>query len=115
VPAAVPVACPTLNEYADRWLVDIAANIAPKTLSSYRDTLARYIRPTLGAIELDQIQRGQIKALLAAKRNAGLGKNSIRIIRAMLSVMLNDAIEDGVLEVKPASGIGGAGVSVATR
>jgi integrase len=102
---AAPSGMP-LDVYADRWLTDISANIAPKTLSSYRDTLARYIRPILGAIELGQIQRGQIKAQLAAKRNTGLGKNSIRIIRATLSVMLNDAVEDGVLAVNPAAGIG---------
>jgi integrase len=46
-----------------------------------------------------------VKALLAAKRAAGLGKNSVRIIRAVLSVML-DAVEDGVLAVNPAAGIG---------
>jgi integrase len=96
----------TVNEYADRWLAECAANLAPKTLESYTETLTRHVRPALGAVALAAVTRAQVKALLSAKRGAGLGKNSVRIIRATLSVMLNDAVEDAALTVNPAAGIG---------
>ena len=77
-----------------------------ETLASYTDTLKRYIRPTLGAVPLAEITRARVKELLAGARTAGLGKNSVRIIRATLSVMFNDAVEDRLLTLNPAAGIG---------
>lgn len=43
--------------------------------------------------------------MLAKKRTEGLSKNSVRIIRATLSVMLSDAVDDGILMVNPVLGI----------
>ena len=106
VPSAAPLSGVTVGEYADRWLGDVAANLAPKSLTSYRETLQRHIRPTLGPVPLVAVQRAQVKALLTEKRATGLGKNSLRIIRATISVMLNDAVEDGILITNPAAGIG---------
>jgi integrase len=102
---------PTLTEYSERWLKDVAANIAAGTLKSYTTMLSLHIRPVLGDVPLPSLTRAQVKSLLTQKREKGLGKkglgkNSIRLIRATLSVMLNDAVEDGVLPTNVATGIG---------
>jgi len=95
----------TLDAYADRWLVQIASSVDERTAKGYRDTLRLHIRPILGRVMLRWLLRGHCKALLANKRAEGLGKNSVRIIRAVLSVMLSDAVDDGILFVNPALGI----------
>src|SRR5262249_39002293 len=56
-------------------------------------------------VRLRAMLRGHIKARLAKKRAEGLSKNSVRIIRATLSVMLSHAVDDGLLMVNPALGI----------
>jgi hypothetical protein len=53
------------------------------------------------------ITRAQVKDLLAARRAAGLGKNTVRLVRATLSVLFSDAVEDGLVPVNPAAGVGG--------
>ena len=98
-----------LDVFADRWLDQIAASLDPQTVISYRQTLSRHIRPVFGQMKLRAIHRSHLKTLLAKKREDGLSKNSVRIIRATLSVMLGDAIEDGILQVNPATGIGRRG------
>src|SRR5215470_18507091 len=107
----------TVERYADLWLEQVSANIAPKTLESYRDLLRLHIRPALGITKVRQVHRGMIKALLAEKRKPvtrpdgtvkpGLGKNTVRLIRATLSVMLADAVDDGLLRTNPARDVGG--------
>ena len=107
----------TVERYAEAWLDQVAANIAPKTLESYRDLLRLHIKPTLGAIKVRHVHRGMVKALLADKRKPltrpdgtqkpGLGKNTVRLIRATLSVMLADAVDDGLLRTNPARDVGG--------
>src|SRR5262249_26481556 len=52
-----------------------------------------------------RLDRGAIKALLAARRAQGLSKNTVRLIRATLSVMMGDAIDAGLAKVNPAQGL----------
>jgi integrase len=98
-----------LDTYADRWLEQIASSVDARTLTSYRENLRLYIRPVFGNIMVRAIHRGHIKALLARKRAEGLSKNTVRLIRATLSVMLGDAVDDGIIQLNPALGIGRRG------
>ncbi|MCI0656059.1 MAG: site-specific integrase, partial [Acidobacteria bacterium] len=97
----------TVDQYADKWLEEIKATVEPRTLESYRQLLRLHIRPAFGALKLRSLHRGHIRSLLAAKRapkaegEKGLGKNTVRLIRATLSVMLGDAAEDGLLVTNP--------------
>src|SRR5262245_7570439 len=98
-----------LAEFSTRWLDQITASVEPKTLASYRQNLRLHIVPAFGAAKVRAIHRGHIKALLAQKRAEGLSRNSVRLIRATLSVMLGDAVDEGILQINPASGIGRRG------
>ncbi len=99
----------TLTEYKQRWLERIAATLAPRTLRSYRELLEQHVLPTLGASKLQEIRRRHVKDLLADKSNAGLSKNTVRLIRTALSVLLGDAVDDELLEVNVALGAGRRG------
>src|SRR6266850_1441647 len=96
----------TLAEYKKRWLELIESEIKPRTLASYTQLLKLHIEPAFGRVRLRELSRGMIKRLLVKKRDAGLGKNSIRLIRATLSVMLSDAVDDGILFANPALNLG---------
>jgi hypothetical protein len=99
----------TLTVYAERWLQIAKPELAPATLSSYTANLERHLKPALGGMKVRAIHRGHIKALLAEKAKAGLSRNSLRLIRATLSVILGDAVEDGVIPINPAAGSGRRG------
>src|SRR2546427_313971 len=90
----------TLAAYAERWLGHIATDIKASTLTSYSDTLTRYILPALGRVKVRALHRGLIKDLLGRKRADGLSKNTVRVIRAVFSVLLGDAVDDGIITTK---------------
>jgi integrase len=92
----------TLNEYADRWLNSIVTSVEPRTVENYRGMLKNHIRPTLGDALLPSITRGQVKELLAAKRGAGLSKDTVRLIRAALSSLYADAMDTELVTANPA-------------
>jgi integrase len=94
-----------IDAYADRWLDQVATSLEPRTLASYRQILRIHVRPVFGDMKVRAIHRGHIKALLAKKRGDGLSKNSVRLIRATISVMLGDAVDDGILQTNPAAGL----------
>jgi integrase len=105
-----PVAAPaiTLDEYADKWLVNIAPSIEKRTHQSYSGLLKNHIRPALGALPLAAITRAQVKELLASKRAAGMAKDSVRLIRATISALFAEAQDAELVEANPAARTGRA-------
>src|SRR5262245_23473614 len=74
-----PVVASTIlvSAYAERWEALIAVTIKPRTLSSYKRTLALHVMPALGHAQVRQLHKGRVKALLAEKLASGLSKNSV--------------------------------------
>jgi integrase len=99
----------TVAAYAEQWLARVAPDLRRQTLQSYAQLLRLYILPALGSLRIRALHRGVIRALLAEKRAAGLSKNTVRLIRATLSVLLTDAVDDGLLLANPAHGLGRQG------
>jgi integrase len=93
----------TLAEYADGWLKLIAATIKPATLESYMNALRRHILPVLGSLKVREIRRGHVKHLLAMKLEAGVSRNTARLIHATLHNVLEEAVEDEILGANPAT------------
>jgi integrase len=98
----------TLNEYANKWIVGIASSVEPRTVSNYNGMLKNHIRPALGTLALTAITRAQVKDLLATKRESGLSKDSVRLIRATLSSLYADAQDAELVTTNPAARTGRA-------
>jgi integrase len=93
----------TVTEYAERWLAIAETRIKPRTIASYRQLLDLHILPTLGRRHMREVRRPDVKRLLAEKRESGLSKNTCRLIRATLSAMFAEALEDELVKVNPAT------------
>ena len=96
----------TVHDYHDRWLRVVAHEIKPRTLMGYRQQFRLHILPALGRVRVRELHRGTIKAFLIDKRAGGLGKNSVRLIRAALSAMLSSAVDDAIIAANPALRLG---------
>ena len=97
----------TLSDYATRWVKDQAGQgLALATLANYEQMLRLYILPILGSHKVRALHRRQIRSWLASKREGGLSKNTVRLMRAALSSLLTDAVDDGILLANPCLGIG---------
>jgi integrase len=102
-----------LSTYAEQWLADVTAegSIKPRTIESYRQLFSYHIAPALGAAKLRDLRRTHVKALLKVKREQAvrvgndrkLSKNTVRLIRACLSVILAEAVDDGLIDSNPAT------------
>jgi integrase len=97
---------PVLTEYAQHWLQGAATRLKAKTVRSYAQLLNSYILPELGGLRLRDIDRRHVKQLLADRRAQGLAKNSVRLIRATLSALFSEALDDGIIKGNPAIAVG---------
>lgn len=99
----------TVAAYATKWLRAMETRVELKTLRSYTQLLHCYILPVVGKQNLGALDRKAVRALLAAQERREMSKNTVRLIRATLSAMCTDAIEDEYLLVNPAQGLGRRG------
>jgi len=99
---------PTLNEYSDRWFREHAEiQCKPSTVYSYRQLLRLYVKPRFGDMPLDTIKRDDVKAFITEYSSAGkLSRNTVRLMLSALRVILNHAIEDGIIDHNPAERLG---------
>ena len=94
----------TVKEYGARWLEHAQGDLASRTHRSYKQLFTRHIEPQLGRKKVRELRRRDVRQFLATKRQAGLGKNSIRLLKATMSTILAQAVEDELLQANPALG-----------
>ena len=94
----------TLAAYLERWAKRAESEVAPRTFRSYSWYLEKHVIPALGRLKVKAINRGVVRDLIATKRAEGFAKNTVRLTRAALSVVLSSAVDDGLLEDNPALG-----------
>ncbi len=92
----------TFGDYGRQCLARLQPDLAPSTHRGYSTIFVHHLEPAFGALKVRALaDLGRLKTLLADKREAGYSKNMVRLIRATLSVILGDAVEDGLLAVNP--------------
>jgi len=96
----------TLRAYAAQRLAAWRHQLAPRTLRSYTERLDNHVLPALGHMKVREIKRRHIKALLTEKQREGHAPNSIRLVRAALSTVLSDAMDDEIIAANPCLGLG---------
>jgi hypothetical protein len=58
-------AAPTLNVFAEQWLMNERDTLRPSTLKFYRDNLDNHVLPAVGKIRLSAIRRTHVNSLCA--------------------------------------------------
>lgn len=99
-----------LGDYLDQWIVEVAGDLAPSTLASYKQHVRVYLKPRLGDVRLCDLTRRRMKAAYAELRKSAKQKGSgtlapatVDRIWATLRSALSEAVADDVLVVNAAA------------
>jgi integrase len=101
----------TLSEYLDEWL-RVARKAdgeawRPSTVTTYRTSVERYIRPGLGAYRLTELRRSHIETWAGRVRDGAFGqggplsRRTVHQAFSTLRTVLGQAIVDGKITVNP--------------
>jgi integrase len=107
----------TVGDYSQRWLDRHAPFVSTGSLTDYRNAVELRIVPTLGAVRLRALTRGQIEQAVAQMQRmrprrgssrAGYSAKTINNTLTTLSQILSSAVDDGLIAENPARRAGGA-------
>ena len=101
---------PTFKEYADSWIkATVPATCKESSTKDYGDILRLHVLPVFGELKVTDITRGKIKNFLFAKINEGKAKSTVNHYRAVISGVLNEAVDAGVIVANPTHRLGRIG------
>ncbi|MDP9416328.1 MAG: site-specific integrase [Actinomycetota bacterium] len=104
--AALDAGRETLAHFAETWWQLYALpNLAPRTRASYAHIWDRHVLPRLGALPLREINTLVVGRLAADLEQAGIGPAARRKALAVLSGVLQRAVEWGRLPANPARAV----------
>ena len=94
----------TVNTYFGIWK-NVKSGIRQSTFDTYLKLYNRYIGPNIGTISLEDLSYSKVvmfyKSLIEKR---GLGISVVSNINIVLSMILNVAVKDGVLQTNPCTG-----------
>ena len=97
---------PTFGEYARKWLDGYGeTHLKYSTLKGYEGIFKRHLQ-SLHDKPIDRITRPELRELIITKQKEGLAPASVSRIKALVSVILSHALEDGLIAANPASRLG---------
>ena len=105
--SALPSSQPpvTLNEYASTWLAHIQQVRKHTTHEDYQKRLDQWILPALGALDLRDVTREKVRSFATdqlARKPKALSSKTVQNNIRVLSSLLSQAVEDGLIPVNVA-------------
>jgi integrase len=100
----------TVGEYLDRWIAAHAVELKPSTAKSYRDNIARYLKPAIGHERVQALSPSRLSVVFAelyekgGKGGKALSPRTVEFARAVLRRAMQDALLDRVIDVNPVIG-----------
>jgi integrase len=85
----------TVAVLMDRWLGNVADQLSPRTLGGYRRISAQRVVPALGKIKLNKLTAAHLDRLYRGLSADGLAPASVRMVHAVISSALSQAVRWG--------------------
>lgn len=89
------------GEYASRWYAD--QDLAPSTMQNYRRHLEEHLLPEFEETALADIHKPDVTAWVRKERGQGYKPSSIKTWRGTLHLVLEDAVDEGLIDSNPAA------------
>lgn len=88
----------TVAQWLDEWLDTFAANkIKPTTYLHYQACIKNYIKPQIGAIELQALRGAHVQKVYNAMTKKGLSGKTVKNCAAVLHKALSVALKQGII------------------
>ncbi len=91
----------TFGEYANRWYA--GQDLAASTMQNYRRAIEEHLLPHFNDMEIGAITKHDVETWERQERQRRYAAASIKGWRAILHLILGDAVDDGLRETNPAT------------
>ena len=94
-----------LRDWIDEWFRNYGPTWAPKTLKDRSGVTGLWITPIIGDVGMDQLGPRLIRRYRSTLLERGASNNRANAVITILSAILSAAVEDGIIDINPCSGV----------
>ena len=94
----------TFEKYFEEWIVRREGKIKDNSIRLYKTLIKKHVNPVIGTRKVQKIERRELIAL-QTKLKDKLSPVSCNTTMTIISAVLNEAVEDGIIVRNPASRI----------
>jgi integrase len=99
-------AVPTVCQYQARWLEELEkTDLKRSTKESYKFLVTKHVVPAFGSAQLDDIDYSMIKRWVI-RMSPKYSKDTVRLMVAVLRLLMQEAVNEGILQVNPVAKLG---------
>jgi len=99
-------AVPTIRQYQSRWLEELGkTDLKRSTKESYKMLVTKHVVPAFGNTRLDEIDYSMIKRWVI-RMSPRYSKDTVRLMVAVLRLVMQEAVNEGILAVNPVAKLG---------
>ena len=92
----------TVGQWFDQWLENFCTNtVKPLTYTSYQGTIKNHIKPTIGALRLQEIKGSHIQKLYNTMTDKGLSAKTVKNAAAILHKGFSVAVKQHMIAFNP--------------
>ena len=91
--------------WSRKYLDARAATLKPSTVASYGSLYTSCLLPTFDEVRIGNIRRSDVRGMVAALTARGLGPSRVRKALVLLSLILEAAVDDNLIESNVARGV----------
>lgn len=89
------------------WRETRLAGVQPKTRARYEQIVRTYLEPEYRALPVSALTRERVRLYFARLTNAGTSAGTVAKVQVVLSSILSEAVENGILATNPAAKLKG--------
>lgn len=115
LPVAGVTSRATVKSWADQWLAETGKRLRPKSWTTDKGCVTKWIVPTIGHRRLDHLTPADVRAVSTAVRTGGRTSSTALRVHVVLCKMLRDAIIEGHQVPQRVLMVTRPGVSVSDR
>jgi len=95
----------TVDQFLDQWLrIAVTPRVKPRTLNDYTDLLKRYVRPTVGALKMADLEPLSIQQVYSKMQEDTLSSRTVRYVHTVLNNALQQAVRWRMVKYNAADG-----------
>jgi integrase len=92
----------SVGDLLNRWIENVQDDLSPRTLQGYRRIVNKRLIPALGSKKLQRLSTKDLDALYRSLTAHGLAPASVRMVHAVMSSALKQAVRWGWIQNSPA-------------
>ena len=91
----------TISHLCEAWKLSMRYQVKPSTFACYATIIQKHIRPSIGTVEMEEMNNEILSEFIQDRQSRGLSANTMRLILFLLKSIIRAGERRGICPAEP--------------